>query len=71
MYSKQIPYLAPEAVLFLKARIRGESPRAKNRLDFFRVLAVLSKSQNAWLKTSIYLETTDPPWLLALKAEFI
>jgi len=66
LHWQQIPFLAPEAVLLFKAKIRGEKPREKDISDFLRILPFLSVSQKNWLKRNIQLETTNHPWLYDL-----
>ena len=44
-----IPFLAPEVQLFYKAK----APRPKDEIDFEAVWPLLSRSQQAWLKSAI------------------
>lgn len=66
LYWQQIPFLAPEAVLLFKAKVRDKKPREKDSIDFLRVLPFLSIRQKNWLKKNIQLETADHPWLFDL-----
>jgi len=59
-YWQDIPFLAPEVVLLIKARPGLGRPRTDNdQRDFDAVLPVLSAQQRAWLKDAI----ERPSWL--------
>ncbi|MEU9887907.1 amino acid transporter [Sphaerisporangium sp. NPDC051011] len=62
--STGIPYLSPEVQLFYKA----ENVRAKDEIDFERVVPLLDVGQRAWLASALGLVLPGHAWLDRLKA---
>lgn len=53
-----VPYLAPEAQLFYKAK----ATRAKDQSDFDAALPLLDTTQRAWLLNALNLYAPQHPW---------
>ncbi len=65
---RQVPYLAPEAVLLFKSRLpaQGSAPRADDTADFQRVLPSLDERARAWLASALRTVHGEHAWLRSL-----
>lgn len=61
-----VRYLAPELVLLFKSRNTGPHERAKDQLDFERVLPALDTQRRAWLRWALLVTEPEHPWLVQL-----